>query len=575
MVTRSRGVKPAGAGSLSRSRIVGCSPARAVAGALLVLGCGVASLTAGAALPSGEASAPVTEGRDRGSSAQPAGSGLPDIPRTGELRLTPRLMLQLTLARNADAMYSRLNTEISGHMARAEQGLFEVVAYGGLRHEDRERERTAQEIASNIAASNEVLLNERVDTAEMGVRRRLGLGGEISLSYRITGRSSNLILKVRPSDTEYDGALALTFKQPLLRGFGSAAVDSDRKIAELDWAISKQQYKQQILRTSSEALSAYWQLQRAYEAVRLRQLGKRQAQAALADMEARIAAGRLAPSAVHEARSLVATRSAEIFRAEQTVSEAETKVKTLLNLSGKDYAGLHLVPVVATQDAPVPGDKRRPDQALSADEARHQRLEQALRQWPGYRIAELKQQQGKVRLDFARNLKKPMLDLTASCSSTRLTTDLSYTAEKTFISNYPDCYIGLNVEMPIEGNLRATSQHYAQQLRMTQSEVELEAVRTTLANDMALRELQIERIRDEVAAYRQDVDARSRLLDIEQRQFRLGLSRLSQVIARENELNESQDRLLDSQSRLELARIALRVADGTLLSDHAVEWRGD
>ncbi len=568
MVTRSRGEKPERAGSLSLSGIVGCSPARAAARVLHALGCGVASLSAAAAIPSVEASAPVAEGRDRASSAQPAVSPLPEIPRTGELRLTPRLMLQLTLARNADAMYSRLNTEISGHMARAEQGLFEVVAYGGLRHEDRERQRSAQEIASNIAASNEELLNERVDTAEMGVRRRLGLGGEISLSYRITGRSSNLIQKVRPSDTEYDGALALTFKQPLLRGFGRDAVDSDRKIAELDWAISKQQYKQQILRSSSEALSAYWQLQRAYEAVRLRQLGKRQAQAALADMEARIAAGRLAPSAVHEARSLVATRSAEIFRAEQTVSEAETKVKSLLNLSGKDYGGLHLLPSVAPLDGTVPP-------ASSSEEASRQRLERALQQWPGYRIAELKQQQGKVRLDFARNLKKPMLDLTASCSSTRLTTDLSYTAEKTFISNYPDCYIGLNVEMPIEGNLRATSQHYAQQLRMTQSEVELEAVRTTLANDMALRALQIERIRDEVAAYRQDVDARARLLDIEQKQFRLGLSRLSQVIARENELNESQDRLLDSQSRLELARIALQVADGTLLSDHAVEWRGD
>ncbi len=509
--------------------------------------------------------------------ASPSGAGavvrqavasLPEIPSQGEFQLTPRLLVQLTLARNADALYSRLASEVAGHLAQAELGLFEVVAYGGLRHEDRKRKRTAQDLDLNSLFKNQLVLDEQVDTAEIGVRRRLKTGGELSLSYRLTGRDNNLIQASTVSggkDTEYDGALALVFKQPLLRGFGSAAVDADRKIAELDWAIGKQQYKQQMLRSGSEALAAYWQLYRASETLRIRQDAVRKAVAGQDDIEARIAGGRLPPKTAYEARSAVSARLAEKLRAEQSVNEAEAKIKTLLNLPTAGYGGVRLLPGQSPEQAQLP--------LLAVGNVN--RLEQALQNWPSYRIADLKRQQGMIRLDYAGNQKRPMLDLTASCSSTYLSYALQDSSEKVFSRNYPDCYIGMNMEIPLEGNLRAKSQHEAQRMRLDQSDIELEAVRTTLANDLELRTRQLDRTIMEVAEYRKDVDLRVQLLDMEQKQFQFGLSRLSQVIARENELNASRESLLDSQVRLELARVALQVAEGSLFGEYAVEWQGD
>ncbi len=490
------------------------------------------------------------------------------IPQRGELNLTPRLLLQMTLARNADALYSRLAAEVSGHLAQSELGLFEVVAFGGVRHEDRERQRTAQE---RLAGSGLVPdLDEQVDIAELGVRRRLRSGGELSLSYRLSGRDNNLIKDSTFSggeDTEYDGALALTFKQPLLRGFGRGVVEADRRIAELEWAITKQQHKQQLLRTSSEALAAYWQLYRAHESLRIREQAMRKADAALEDIKARISSGRLSPRTIFEARSAVATRRAEVFRAEQNVSEAEAKIKNLLNLNDTEYAELRLLPILRADQATA-----RPAAPILGNA---ERLEQALQHWPTYRIADLKRQQGLIRLDYASNQKRPQLDLTASCSSTYLSYDFSHTAENVVKGDYPDCYLGFNMEIPLEGNLRAKSQHQAQYVRLYQSALEIEAVRTSLANDLELRTRQLERVKKEVAEYQKDVELRQQLLDTERQQFQFGMSRLSQVIARENELNAGHESLLDSQARLELAQVAVQVADGSLFGNYAVEWRGD
>lgn len=535
-------------------------------GALLACCCASPSVSAVVAAPAG--GLPGEAASDAAAPVQRPLSRLPDLPQRGEFELTPRLLLQLVLARNADTLYSQLASEVAGHLAQAEMGVFEVVAYGGLRHEDRERKRTAQELDLNNLLQSQLELNEQVDIGEMGVKRRFSTGGDMTFSYRLTKRNNNLI-KASPvskgKDDEYDGALALMFKQPLLRGFGSAAIEADRKIAELEWSIGKQQYKQQMLRSGSEALAAYWQLYRAHETLRIRRDALRKAEAARADIEARIRSGHLPPRTAFEARSAVSARAAEIMRAEQAVSEAESKIKTLLNLSAGEYAGLRLLP--ATQPAQSPA---KPVAAVDA-----QRLEQALSHWPSYRIANLKRQQGQIRLDYAGNQKRPQLDLAAGCTSTSLSYYMRDGAENPFKRDYPDCYIGFNMEIPLGGNLRAKSQFQAQRVRLSQSDIEIDAVRTTLSNDLELRTRQLERAGLEAAEYRKDVELREQLLEMERQQFQFGMSRLSQVIARENELNASREGLLDSQARLELARVALQVADGSLFGEYAVEWHGD
>ena len=499
----------------------------------------------------------------------PSGGGVvaapPALPIQGVWEVTPKRLLQQVIARNADALYANLQARVAGQLLAAESALGEPVSYASLRHEDRFRQRTAQEKTSSIfSTQNE--LDELVDTLELGVRSRLATGGEVSLSYRYTDRRNNIIRSGTGNpDAEYDGALTLTLKHPLLRGFGATAVDADRQVAELEQAISRQQYKQQVLKVSSDALTAYWQLYKAHELKRMREESRDNARRALDDAREQVAAGRASRAVASEAQALAGLRNVEVLRAEQGVSEAEARVKNLLGLPGHTYAALHLKPVL---------DMALVDASEAAADVRpltDARLNAVLDAWPPWQVAQLRRRQGLVRLDYARNQVKPGLDVVASCSSSRLAYSSGEVTDNTFSTRYPDCYLGLNFELPLQGNRRATAQHGAQQLRIAQSDLELEAVRGAMANDLLSRAALLTSAIAEIEEIRRDVALRGQLLDAERVQMGMGLSRLAQVIERENALNEARARLLESLTRQELARTALRLADGSLLQRHAIE----
>jgi outer membrane protein TolC len=487
-------------------------------------------------------------------------SGPPPIPLAGDWEITPSRLLQQVLARNADALYARLQSRVATHLLEAESAIDEPVSFASLRHEDRNRQRTAQDKTANLSLANQDTLDETVNSLELGVRQRLLSGGEVSLSYKYNDRANNLIQASTKKSDEYDGALTITLKHPLLRGYGSSAVDADREVAELEQAISQQQYKQQVLKAGSEALTDYWQLYRAYELLRMRRESRDNAARSLDDVRAQFASGRVAHALVSEAQALFGLRKIEVLRAEQGVTETEAKVKTLLNLSGQRYAGLHLKPTEGPDEA---SDHYEP--------LTDRRMNQILEAWPAWKVAQLHRAQGQVRLNYARNQAKPALDVVASCSATRLAYSSGEVTDNTFSTKYPDCYLGLNLEVPLEGNRRAGAQRSAQQTRIGQSDLELEAVRSALANDLVSRREQLTRSLAESAQLREDVSLRAELLDAEKVQMGMGLSRLSQVIERENALNESRARLLESIARQELARAALDMADGNLLSRHGIE----
>lgn len=488
----------------------------------------------------------------------------PAIPIQGTWEITPTRLLQQILARNADALYARLQSRVAGQLLAAESALGEPISYASLRHEDRFRQRSAQE--KSVLGTPQSELDELVDTLELGVRSRLVTGGEVSLSYRYTDRRNNIIRSgAGKPDAEYDGALTLTLKHPLLRGFGAAAVDADRQVAELEQAISTQQYKQQVLKASSDALTAYWQLYKAYELKRMREDARDNARRSLDDTRALLAAGRVSRTATSEAQALLGLRNVEVLRAEQGVNEAEARVKNLLSLPGHTYAGLRLKPVLSAEAQDVIG---APADATPLTETR---LNEALEAWPPWQVSQLRRRQGLVRLDYARNQVKPALDVVASCSTSRLAHSSGVVTDNAFSTRYPDCYLGLNLEVPLQGNRRATAQHGAQQIRVAQSDLELEAVRGAMANDLLSRQALLNNAISEVEEIRRDVSLREQLLEAERVQMGLGLSRLAQVIERENALNESRARLLDSITRQEQARTALRLADGSLLQRHDIE----
>jgi outer membrane protein TolC len=482
--------------------------------------------------------------------------------RPAPLRLDPGAVLQLALAHNADVQYARLQSEVAREGFEAETGLYLPLAYASFRREGRSRPRTVEERLT-AALGGIARLEESGRSGELGLRVRTPSGGEASLGWRSAQKRSNVIdsATFSPSDSESNAALVMTVRQPLMRGAGRDVVETDLRVAEAEREVGRWQYRQQLLRVASDALSAYWQLQRATAAQGLRRQALDNALELREDTRVRIAGGRLAPAAIDEAQVAVATREAEIARGAQAVAEAEARLRVLLDLPPED-GGWALV-------APAPADPAPADEGLPGAA---RRLPDALAAWPPLRVAQWRRVQAEHRLKLADDRTLPALDLSLSVSSNALEYGPMTAATRALEGRNPDWSIGFSLEVPIGGDPRAKAQQRAQQLRLQQAELEIRSVQQALASDLYNRVAQLDALRREQAQTLLDRNARRELLAAEEAQYAVGSAPLNRLLRRQADVLDAELRLADGTARVALAQIALQLADGTLLAAHRVEF---
>jgi len=477
---------------------------------------------------------------------------------SGQVTLHPRLLVQLVVERSAEIEYGRRQVEVARHLSEAEAALYEPVFFSSARYEERERQRGVEERLSSFATSSIPVLDERIGSGEIGVRERLPTGGEVSLSYRLRNKWNNIISNNNPDYHEFEGAMVLTVKQPLMRGAGRSIVETDKKVAEAERKISALQYKQQLIKTASDALTLYWQLYRSLEIHRIRQVALDNAKRLLADIESRIRAGKAPASAVIEINAAMLVREVELLRAEQGVREAQTRLATMLRVSALADQDLRLIVNPDNVDIkPILVPVR-------------ERYARALPVWPAFQIARLRADQARLRLDFAADARKPAIDLVLSRTNNGLAETSSTARSVIESSRYPEWFVGLNFEIPLLANRKARSQYLAQSERLTQAQLEIESIEQALANDIVTHAEQLVAAQEELKRMDQDIGLRAELLRIEKVRFESGMGLMSQLLQREADLNESRQRRVESVARLGQANDALLQADGSLLATYGV-----
>jgi outer membrane protein len=476
-------------------------------------------------------------------------------------RLDPATVLQLALAHNADLQYAKLQAEVAREGYEAETGLYRPLGYANFRREGRSRPRTVEERLT-AALGGIARLEETVRAGEAGVRLRTPSGGEASLGWRATQKRSNVIdsAQFSPTDSESNAALALVIRQPLLRGFGRDVTETDLRVAEAEREVGRWQYRQQLLKVASDALNAYWTLQRAVAAQALRRAALTNAQALRDDAKARIDGGRLPPSAMDEAAVALAGREADLARGAQALAEAEARLRVLLDLPPED-GGWPLAAAPEAEPAPapegVPGAARRLATAQAA--------------WPPLRVAQWRRIQAEHRMRLADDRTRPQLDMALSYSSNALEYYPYDAATEALKGRNPDWTFGVTLEVPLGGDARAKAQQRAQALRLQQAELEIRSVTQALASDLYSRVAQLDATRAETAQLWADRQARRELLAADEAQYANGAAPLNRLLRRQADVLDADLKLADGLARVELARVALQLADGTLLAAHRVE----
>jgi outer membrane protein TolC len=485
------------------------------------------------------------------------------------LRLDPPVLLQRVVERNAQVLLARLQSQVAERTVEAERALYDPVLFAGARREFRNQQRNLEDVQKNLqdllnggGGGLALTLDQQINNAEGGVRTRAPSGAELSVAVRNQRRQSNLLERYT-DQAELRASVVVTLKQPLLRGFGRDIVETDLRVAELESRAAAADYVQNLERVSAEALTAYWQLQRANAVAEVLRRSRDTAASLLRDVESRVEAGRSAPLGVLEARSVLMLREAELSRAAQTRQDAEARIKALLRVGSEANRA---TPLRIEADTDPSSFAHEPDMSAAA-------IGRAIDRWPAVRIAALRRDQALLRLKFAENQRRPNLELQASYGTSGQGFDSSRIKEEALTTRYPEWTVGLNYEMPLNGSRKATGQYEAQWLRVRQASEELLAVRSGLAVDLQSRLQQLRPARDEIAKLREEVDTRRRLVELETMQVRMGVTRLGQLLTREQEFVESSVRLVEGQTRYALLLTGVMLANGSLLSAHGIEVR--
>jgi outer membrane protein TolC len=464
-------------------------------------------------------------------------------------------LAQALTVRNLELAYGRDSVAIGASLAAAEAALYEPILFASAKRTSIERQRTTEEKSSNVFVQQDNTLDEDGRTLEAGVRQRLPLGGELSVSARQAQRSSNVLAKSAPPVTlEVNSGLVLSFKQPLLRGAGVGITETDKRVSEIESLVAQWQYLQQLHKVLAEGLSLFWQAEVASQATRWREQLLAGTESLVQDARVRVEAGKLAPRANLELARVMLAREADLGRAVQTRDELKLRLLSSLDLDADQLPGLQF-----------DGQSVAPQVATTS-------IDEALAQWSPYQVAKLRKRQGELRLAFASNQRRPAVDLVMSYTQTGLA-NASRRASLGIVKegDYPEWFVGLNIELGAFGNRKAESQMVAQARRVEQSDTEISAIRQAFLNDRQAKQMARDQLLRETALTKQEVQTRQALLDDERQRFNAGLGLLGNLLQAEQDLLESRIRAADAQGRLETARLALLLADGTLLSAYGID----
>lgn len=467
--------------------------------------------------------------------------------------LSPQALVRLVAVRNAAAVNAGLQQAVSANLLQAEQALYSPKLLARVRTDSVNRPRSDDEYS--LLTPNGPLV-ARYKSLDVGLQFKLPSGAALDLSHQLNDRQSSTFQP--PNSVEYSGTLSLVLKQPLLRNAGRAATEADLRIAELDQQLDVQRFSKSVLESAGEGMNVFWQLHRAIQGLSLREVSMGSLRKLQADVASRVDAGFAPRTELLDMQIALSARETELVRAQRAVLEAQSRMRGVLNLGADTATEASFMPQVPPGEAPISRDE------LGA------RLEKARASWPVLQLALLRRQQEGVRLQFARNQALPDLSLEVGFNHNSLRDQLNAAWKDSISNKNPGWFAAISLDMPLS-NQRADARLAAQTVRLEQADAEVQAADRSLSNDLLTRIQQLQSTLSEARLQAQDVRAREALLVADQAQYQLGRARIRQVLEREDDLNESRLRLLDSDVRVELARLALMLADGSLLSHYGVD----
>jgi outer membrane protein TolC len=423
---------------------------------------------------------------------------------------------------------------------------------------------TSQPIGNTLTAGGTATqFNDNVFTGTGGFRRLTRYGGLLDISQQFGWQDNNSIFLT--PDQQATSQFTVSYTHPLLRGRGAAYNASLVFLAEVDAEVAENEFLATLQDELLEITRSYWALyqERAVLAHQMRLFLK--TRKVYQTLKARQGVDTKRTQLI-VASSALENRRADLIRARTAVTNAETRLRGLIN-----------APELANTDVSEVIPAEMPSVQLYSTDLQTE-IETAVQNRPEVMAAIRQVKAGSTRLGVAEHELLPALNLVTQgfLNGLRGDSDFGGSFVDQFSDGAPSYSIGLQYELPV-GNRLARARLCRRKHELAQLEDQyaraLTAVQTEV--DIAVRELNTSYM---------EIGAKSRALaaaeaeaeTIEQRWLRMvdgngsaGLN-LESLIAAQERVTENEREYVNSVLTYNLAMINLKRSNGTLLGSQNV-----
>ena len=488
-------------------------------------------------------------------------------PAAPTVRLTLDEVVGLALENNLDIAVQRLNPQIADLDIASAHAAFLPTFDSTVGTNSR-----AQPSTTQLDGGQRVVVD--TTTYNAGLTQALKWGGasvEASWNNNRNGTTS-IFSSFNPS---YRSNLDLVYTQPLLRGFRTDPSRQRLQVTRLNREVSDIDLRRLITNTEAAVRSAYWDLVIASEAIAVQQQFVELAEDLIADNQARVELGTLAPIDIIQSQSEAAQRRQVLTEALQVRRTAELVLKRLV-VSGTDDRlwVANIVPVDRPSFDPTPVDI---EAAVRSALAQRTDITRARRQLDI----------NDINLRSARDTTLPSLDVRASYTMQGLggtefvrsglggdigaIIDGGYgDALNQLVGNdFPAWNLSMTLSYPI-GQSAEEASYARAQVQVRQTQAQIEQMELQIATEVTNAGLQIQSSLRRIEAATVARELAQQQLDAEQSKFEVGASTNFFVVQAQRDLADAQRAELQAILDYQKARIEFDRSQQTSLAQGSI-----
>jgi outer membrane protein TolC len=224
------------------------------------------------------------------------------------------------LERDTDVRRARGALLVARGAMRAEKGAFDPELFAEI-------SRTEEDSPTASPFSGADVLETKVSAASAGARVRLPFGTEVAAGLQTAKTETNSAFSAL--DPQFDAAGAVTFRQPLLKGFGPGAWGR-RSAAAREYDAAHARYEDQVERTRAVAEQTYWDLYAAERDLGVKRVLRDQAASFYDQARKRGQAGIVGPSVVANARVFLSEQEQALLDGEERYDGISDRLASLI-----------------------------------------------------------------------------------------------------------------------------------------------------------------------------------------------------------------------------------------------------